>query len=829
MGNNYWGKKQADPVGSFARSSVAFLDGVSHAANTPRIKTVALVSNSDGAIPAGEGASSEHIVPMCITNGVMYGVGFVASGGGAGSFDLYSSLDGVTWTVVGSDDNNGMVYATSKGTLLWINSDDRKMYRSANAGVSFTEIVSPNWAPSAGSTWNTPWMFAEHEGVLMLAEYGAASELSGPHLYKSTDDGLTWSVTYDLDSQTAKPYHWHTVAYHAGTGKDTGRWVAAFGDSRPLRGIVTSQDGINWHKLYTEGTCPDQPVCFYDYGHPTKILYGADGGTCIGRLDVITGEIEVLFAKTDRLGNRGYCWVITKVGDVYYAGSHDTSTSGAEQAVLWVSTDLINWSVYHRFTTGEALGFYRYAGYLGGKLHFDIQAAGGRKHFAISPATVKNVNGVLCEPAATNLKTTTSSSSNEVTSDWASGSVNWTVSQNTTTALHGSACAKCVGTDGSAGTKNAYASNITLGNASVPKTYIISFYAKTDPGKNEVGQANLRTSAGVNLTPDVPAQFVLDSNWQKITLPPVTIAAAAPAAHRVYVTITQGTTAATIYLDCLQIQESPVTEWQVGGTAKTADNLTETVGAAYAWSHLFAVQAKGLDTQYANAKQYLDHADVVDKTGGLVGIACTGHGYADGSSVTIIGTTNYNGVWTLHADSSANELVITATYAAEHIPLSTAQVAQTVTQHLKTWKVGSDELLLYYNVTNRKFYIQRNAETAVASLAQKWNPNAIIKLALRVDASGLTLDIQNGRAIEQITDSALAAIINASLTIITGDLSSENQFPGVYVGRTNLTGLTGLTALPSEMGFGFIPFKLTDAEVAEAFNLAPTVAVILPA
>ncbi len=37
-------------------------------------------------------------------------------------------------------------------------------------------------------------------------------------------------------------------------------------------GIVVSDDTVNWTKLYTEGTCPNQPVSFYDFGHSTKLF-----------------------------------------------------------------------------------------------------------------------------------------------------------------------------------------------------------------------------------------------------------------------------------------------------------------------------------------------------------------------------------------------------------------------------------------------------------------------------------------------------------------------------------------------------------------------------
>ena len=64
-------------------------------------------------------------------------------------------------------------------------------------------------------------------------------------------------------------------------------------------------------------------------------------------------------------------------------------------------------------------------------------------------------------------------------------------------------------------------------------------------------------------------------------------------------------------------------------------------------------------------EQNLDNAAAVDKSGGKVGIPCTGHGYSTDDQVFLNGTTNYDGVETVDSSSSANEIVIVATYAAE--------------------------------------------------------------------------------------------------------------------------------------------------------------------
>jgi hypothetical protein len=61
----------------------------------------------------------------------------------------------------------------------------------------------------------------------------------------------------------------------------------------------------------------------------------------------------------------------------------------------------------------------------------------------------------------------------------------------------------------------------------------------------------------------------------------------------------------------------------------------------------------------------INNAAAVNKGGGKVGIPVTSQPFATGESVTIANTTNYNGTYTVDATSSANEVVITKTYAAE--------------------------------------------------------------------------------------------------------------------------------------------------------------------
>lgn len=55
----------------------------------------------------------------------------------------------------------------------------------------------------------------------------------------------------------------------------------------------------------------------------------------------------------------------------------------------------------------------------------------------------------------------------------------------------------------------------------------------------------------------------------------------------------------------------------------------------------------------------------VDLSGGKVGIPCLLHGFEAGDPITIDGSVGYDGNYTVDADTSASQIVITATFAAE--------------------------------------------------------------------------------------------------------------------------------------------------------------------
>jgi hypothetical protein len=70
-------------------------------------------------------------------------------------------------------------------------------------------------------------------------------------------------------------------------------------------------------------------------------------------------------------------------------------------------------------------------------------------------------------------------------------------------------------------------------------------------------------------------------------------------------------------------------------------------------------------SHYPSTIKYIDAGPAVDKGGGKVGIPLTGHGASAEEEVGIGNTTNYDGDYTVEAETTENEIVITASYVAE--------------------------------------------------------------------------------------------------------------------------------------------------------------------
>ena len=118
-------------------------------------------------------------------------------------------------------------------------------------------------------------------------------------------------------------------------------------------------------------------------------------------------------------------------------------------------------------------------------------------------------------------------------------------------------------------------------------------------------------------------------------------------------------------------------------------SASEIVITAAFVAETFSASVGAVQGRSGQHQMNLDNSAVVDHTP-QVAIACTGHGFLAGESITIAGTTNYNGTFTVHASTTANAIWITAAYVAETPPgTATAKWATLVSIFAKDVVTGA--------------------------------------------------------------------------------------------------------------------------------------------
>ena len=95
------------------------------------------------------------------------------------------------------------------------------------------------------------------------------------------------------------------------------------------------------------------------------------------------------------------------------------------------------------------------------------------------------------------------------------------------------------------------------------------------------------------------------------------------------------------------------------------DNVIRVVGLRNVVTGAYVNNATVTGRLYQLPALHPDAAAAVNRGSGVVGIPCTGHGLAIGTTVRLERSINYSSVFVLHADTTVNELAITATFAAE--------------------------------------------------------------------------------------------------------------------------------------------------------------------
>lgn len=96
-----------------------------------------------------------------------------------------------------------------------------------------------------------------------------------------------------------------------------------------------------------------------------------------------------------------------------------------------------------------------------------------------------------------------------------------------------------------------------------------------------------------------------------------------------------------------------------------SDNVIRVEGLKDAITGVYINSATVTGILYELPTLHPNAAVAVDKGDGKVGIPCTGHGQVVDDSIRLERTLNYNAAYMVLADTTVNELVITASFVAE--------------------------------------------------------------------------------------------------------------------------------------------------------------------
>jgi hypothetical protein len=435
------------------RSSIAFLDGVQYAADTPRNRILPIPTVPTMTQYATEMVGAEGAIPLavqCISGGYLYACKSGALGLNSG---IFRSSDGITWTVMAPSASINVlrIFPVNNGDILVVrvigitardlfySTDGGATLRAAtNGGLPFTFTNLSE--PSAPSSWN--YHQRADNGTMIISEYSTNVD-KAPRMYRSTDNGRTWTEVYNFTTAIGpgRMKHYHAVSYHAGTGK----WVSVIGDNGTVLngGILTSgDDGVTWAQSMPQHTRYCQPVRFWDVGHATKILAADDAGANVSWLDLSSFEVEPLIPDAHVSFNR-YSFNLFHHQGIYFADRQSSAslTNTLRRAGIYVSTDLVTWAPYYLFRDKE-VGVLNFLGVMGNQLHFTVEQDGHVfEHYSLTIPTVSFVQGVCVDPATTNLLKDASKSSAESNVTGFSGGLG-TVVQSSDFALNGNYSAK---------------------------------------------------------------------------------------------------------------------------------------------------------------------------------------------------------------------------------------------------------------------------------------------------------------------------------------------------------------------------------------------------
>jgi hypothetical protein len=109
---------------------------------------------------------------------------------------------------------------------------------------------------------------------------------------------------------------------------------------------------------------------------------------------------------------------------------------------------------------------------------------------------------------------------------------------------------------------------------------------------------NTTTTGGSSFS--VGQYYTIGQSWRTVRSSVMTGGAGGTNVY-VRIDIAQGALAAELYVDCVQVNATPICPWQLGSTAQAADSLIQTLRTESSWSEVFAVQTLAYEETYEAA------------------------------------------------------------------------------------------------------------------------------------------------------------------------------------------------------------------------------------
>jgi hypothetical protein len=250
-----------------------------------------------------------------------------------------------------------LVFTSSTNTLV-TQSTFVRIYRSTDDGVSFTRVDASVIPPDG---YILPWGVASNGTAVFAGVYGwKGVDSDARFVYRSTDDGVTWTQVLDIGINTNR--HVHAVFIDSSNNV----WVTTGDDSASDGRTVyrSSNNGNTWTSfrfLDTDGTTPLQFVGITE--HNGWIYLGEDNSVTGGRIFRCRASDPINSLQTVYDSNAGRRTTITPWGHPIYdmwtdpvhniIYAYAPGETASNRGAFLISADGLNWSVLFEMGMGS--------------------------------------------------------------------------------------------------------------------------------------------------------------------------------------------------------------------------------------------------------------------------------------------------------------------------------------------------------------------------------------------------------------------------------------------------------------------------------------------